>query len=148
MVCPQLTFRNISFCTWQKHSDAFREPSSVFRNIFFALNYPGLFCPPICCVLSPSLLLAVTSPCSQGVASLHLSTSLMCVILFQQQPRKNWGMPGENHRCKPALYCRYFGHSATLEYSRSGITPLLSYGIETGFGDYLCLFGSWHFHIL
>lgn len=65
----QFTLMNISFCAWQQHSDAFREHSSVFRDTFTVLNYPRPTYPSAWRALSPSLLLAVTLPCSQRVCT-------------------------------------------------------------------------------
>lgn len=69
MFFTQFTLMNISFCAWQQHSDAFREHSSVFRDTFTVLNYPRPTYPSAWRALSPSLLLAVTLPCSQRVCT-------------------------------------------------------------------------------
>lgn len=69
------TLLSTSVCAWQQHSDAFREHSSVFRDIFSALNYPRPMCPS-CCALFPHPYCSLSlCPVASGSASSGCSPS-------------------------------------------------------------------------
>ena len=104
------TLMNTSVCAWQQHSDAFREHSSVFRDIFSALNYPRPMCPSTCCAVSPSLLFLVTLPCGQWICIERLLSTFPHFGCFSVSSR---GSPGktEGWKGKPQRqFCSLLPH--------------------------------------